>query len=561
MSVRINNKVKAVMRLMCAGSHKWGIRLIMSQRPAPEGKVLFWTSSGMLTLTELHASLGLALTMYGYPPHFVLCDESCKGACIPASEPENAAIQVNDWEARCKGCVQSHVKLMHRYGFEYSFVSQHIGENDLVKIERFSESVVRLANLNKHHEILQMCFGGVNIGRDIVDTLIRHCRTCDYSLASPEIVSAYSRMAAITTVAYENSLLRYAPTHNVIPHPIYAAAGPAQRVAKKHGKGYFHYQGHHRNGFVYKTITADDTCNSAYGLSSVAWEDIKTQALSEKEEKEISSFFLERYLNNAHVDTKGLNLPPVGTCAEMIRKSLGILDNKKIYGIYTHMTWDNTFGFGSPPFDHFDHWLHYTVETIMSIKDVNWVIKINPTERHSDGTYSDKGAFAYLQRFFPKLPRHISVLLPDTHVSPYDFLQLCTGVVSCNGTSGLEGAVLGKVVVNACCGYYSRLGFTLDSSSREEYAGHLQNAARHDVLTYEQVQMAKKFFHVFFFRRGIPLYGINPSSLAVETMAQAMSIARKKNTYINLLCEKLLSADDVIIPREWENVPLIQWIP
>jgi hypothetical protein len=89
--------------------------------------------------------------------------------------------------------------------------------------------------------------------------------------------------------------------------------------------------------------------------------------------------------------------------------------------------------------------------------------------------------------------------------------EIADYAVTVRGTVGIEAALFGIPVVTAGTGRYAGRGFTLDSSTREEYLEKLARLETHPRLSAEQVERAERFAYGTLFCRPLPL-----SSVSVE---------------------------------------------
>lgn len=507
-----------------------------------------------MPFTQLHAGIGLGLALRGCQPHFIVCDSICQGACIPSTDPPHQPIGKD----RCRHCTASRWGLLSPFGFDQSTVSAYLDERDLQGITALANQVSTLAAQNKIADLSDLDFAGVgNVGQDILATLIRYYRTDKLSLVTPDIAARYARMAAITTITFQKALDRLAPTYLFIPHNQYAPAGPAVRIARQRGLPYFTYATHHRGGIAFKTIHPEDTCQSPFAMSDAAWQNLRV-GLGNKTflSQEVKSFFTRRYTDHSE-DMRFIQ----GKVGEGTVKnnplSANLPQKRRVFAMFTHINWDNSFGFGESPFKTFAEWIEYTTRVIVHVDSVDWVIKIHPAEYFSETERDLKnGAYAQVQEFIPNLPEHISILPPHATINPVDFLQSVDGVISCCGTSGLEAAALGKIVINASSGYYSQRGFTYDPMSEpgdplENYKNLLIRAAELPNLTEQQIQDAQKFLlHFFSARSSRQLSYDHNYGLQIQHPWQWTNFLPGKNTEIDLVCQGFLNRSDIFFPQE-----------
>ena len=96
------------------------------------------------------------------------------------------------------------------------------------------------------------------------------------------------------------------------------------------------------------------------------------------------------------------------------------------------------------------------------------------------------------------LPPHVKLIQHDSDLSTYSLFQIADYAVTVRGTVGIEAALHGIPVVTAGTGRYDRRGFTLDSSSREEYLAKLAKLQSYGRLTPEQIELAERYAFLIF---------------------------------------------------------------
>jgi hypothetical protein len=104
-------------------------------------------------------------------------------------------------------------------------------------------------------------------------------------------------------------------------------------------------------------------------------------------------------------------------------------------GNYDTHNWDAASDYFPMIYKTFDEWLYETIKIIYDVKDVQWLIKIHPSELNDN---PETGCQRFIEKFFPDLPSHIKVLKMDDDISPLDFYNLLDGAVTVMGTGGLS---------------------------------------------------------------------------------------------------------------------------
>jgi hypothetical protein len=236
-------------------------------------------------------------------------------------------------------------------------------------------------------------------------------------------------------------------------------------------------------------------------LASSTWEKIKKKPFTEREEKELKQNFIDRYGNKWHRsyrNHRGTKIMP----ADEVRKILGVTPGRKIAVIYSHILYDSLFFFGTDLFDNYAQWLVESVRVACENDKIDWFIKVHPSNIWRGelntvlkGKYEEE---KLIEDFIGELPPHIRIIYADTKINPYAWFQVADFGITVRGTSGLEMAALGKIVITAGTGRYEGNGFTIDPKDKEEYLQILRRLPDIPSPTPEQVELAKRYAYGVF---------------------------------------------------------------
>jgi hypothetical protein len=190
---------------------------------------------------------------------------------------------------------------------------------------------------------------------------------------------------------------------------------------------------------------------------------------------------------------------------------LGIQPGRKVAVIFPHILWDGSFFYGKDLFDDYSQWLLETVRAAVANPRLDWVIKLHPAHLVKARQIKDHlrpAEFDVLESLGP-LPSHIRLIHPDTDLSTYSLFQVADYVLTVRGTVGIEAAVFGIPVLTAGTGRYDQRGFTLDSSTREEYLARLARVETLPRLTPEQIELAERYAYYMLFCRPLELSSVS----------------------------------------------------
>jgi hypothetical protein len=114
-----------------------------------------------------------------------------------------------------------------------------------------------------------------------------------------------------------------------------------------------------------------------------------------------------------------------------------------------------------------------------------------------------------IERVIETLPDHVKLVYPETELSTYSLFEIADYAVTVRGTVGMEAALFGVPVVTAGTGRYDRRGFTLDSTTRDEYLQKLATLETYPRLSAKQVELAERFAYGVFSCRPLSLSSVS----------------------------------------------------
>ncbi len=232
---------------------------------------------------------------------------------------------------------------------------------------------------------------------------------------------------------------------------------------------------------------------------------------------------------------------------EMTRKKLGLSFDRKVAVIFPHILWDGSFFYGEDLFDDYTEWLVETIRAACANTRLQWVVKLHPSHlvKVKQANNLDKPAeLRVIEQLFENLPDHLKLVYPDTEISTYSLFEIADYAVTVRGTVGIESALFGIPVVTAGTGRYAGRGFTLDSSTREEYLQKLATLETYPRLSAAQVELAERFAYGTLFCRPLTL-----SSASLEFERDA--VATPKVTVRCQTRQEWLRSPDIRLLAEW----------
>ncbi len=234
------------------------------------------------------------------------------------------------------------------------------------------------------------------------------------------------------------------------------------------------------------------TLNAASGTP---WTDAQEQRLEEE--------FSARYSGKWFLQRRN-QLDATPRSRQEVVSQLELDPAKKIATVFSHVLWDANLFYGQDLFDDYGDWFVQTVLAAYRNPGVNWLIKLHPANLHKRRLEAITGELAEMILLREKcgpVPAHVRILQPDCGISSLSLYQISDCGVTVRGTCGYEMPCFSTPAITAGTGRYSGLGFTLDSSTRQEYLDLLARAQDVTPLTDEQILRARRHAYLLFTRR------------------------------------------------------------
>lgn len=504
-------------------------------------KILFWTTGGMVIQTNLEAVYASALKLRGHEVKMVLCDGVFK-AC--AKRVDNPEIEIKDWGKLCPGCIKKNTSLLDRLGIDYKKLNEFLSEDELKNLRALSQKV----NFDNYKKFV---YKNYNIGTHIESAMTRHTKGGSFE-GLEELLREYAFAVLVITETSEKFINKYKPDKIYMSHGIYADWGPACTVALANNIPVISYVCSYLNRHFFFGIIRNHK-ETFTGIRNESWNNFRDNILNEKQKERLYSFLNRRYLHKVTGDMKNLIKDYKGDREYFLEKYK--LDRRKpVWGIMTHINWDAVSDYFPMLYDNFDEWLYDTVKTIIDVKDVQWLIKIHPSEKIDN---PETGCQKFIENNFPDLPEHIKVVKYDDDINTEDFYSLLDGAVTVMGTGGLEFSLKGKPVILAGEAHYSGKGFTYDPADIENYRKLLKDASglkpTHDKIR----EKAEMYAYIYFILKQIPLPPAVNEDLKIE-FDKLNSIFPGEDKFTDFVCARIVDGEDFILPDEFMETTKVE---
>jgi hypothetical protein len=269
------------------------------------------------------------------------------------------------------------------------------------------------------------------------------------------------------------------------------------------GVRYIQWTGcHEPNSIMFKKYEWNNFREHPFSISEDNWKIIKEMPWDDKYENVVMQQFQHGYTEGQWFKYKNLTTNQREFDRLTLIQDLAIDLKKKTAVIYSHILNDANLFYGEDIFEGgFEEWLIETVRAAALNRSVNWVLKLHPANMYRHPTLVESrnyGELQALERAFGCVPDFLTVVYPDSPVSPLSFFGITDYCVTVRGTVGLELPCFGVPTLTAGTGRYSGKGFTIDSLNREEYIFKIRNLDKIQPLTLEQTRLGQRYAYYIF---------------------------------------------------------------
>ena len=360
-----------------------------------------------------------------------------------------------------------------------------------------------LARATSIQAIKKFQYRGVNVGRQVLATITRslHASTDVTAPDGLHRLKAALLQAMRSVLAAEHVVGEIAPSMALFLEKDYMGIGSLYDVCVNRGVNTMQWCLSHRDdSYTLKRFTPETRNLHPKSLSDDTWRLIRAMPWTPAREAALKEEFTLRYEQGkwaSYYNRPYGQLKP----ADAIRQQLELDPSKKTAVVFSHVLWDSTFFWGEDLFDDYAEWLVETVRAACRNPAVNWIVKLHPANGWKLARENVRGELydrLLLRDTVGTLPPHVKLLGPETDLNTYALFAVSDYCLTVRGTIGSEMACHGIPVLTAGTGRYSGLGFTIDSSSREEYLARLARIQDLPALDEEETMLAKKYAYAIF---------------------------------------------------------------
>ena len=475
---------------------------IKGQPTNKDKKILFAVSlGGEIGVVRLESFLGAVLKYKGVESHFLLCDKflsACQLCTYKAFNDDiNNFIINGPSKLFCTSCYTDAKKAINTCGFKVHTYSEYVSNAELDQINS-------IVNTFEHEKIEDWEYEGIPVGEHAYAGALRFYTrsTLDKTKEANDVLKRYFEAALKTTFAIKNLLAKGNFDCVVAHHGIYVPQGLIVQVAKAMNIRVVTWNvAYRKKTFIFSH--GDTYHHTLMNEPNKNWEAIPWD---KKKEKQLFGYIDSRLKGTGDwitFQSKNNEINKSNLLTDFISKNNGIN-----VALLTNVLWDAQVHYEQNAFDSMLEWIYYTIEYFKDRNDLNLIIRIHPAEVRNK-LPSKQLIFNEINKRYQTLPQNVLVLDALSDVTSYEVAQESHCCLIYGTKMGVELSAMGNPIIVAGEAWIRNKGLTYDAKSKSEYRALLDQIPEGIEISAEQIELAKKYAYHFFFRRMIPLDGID----------------------------------------------------
>ena len=528
-------------KILSADRERWNAALQAAEN-GPH--VLVATSTGgHQSSVTLEGLLAAALTLRGANVHFLLCDELLPACmlCVVGSYPnQKQFVRYGPSKDICTGCFKPANSMYRSFGLPVHRYSEFVSLEDLQTAETIS-STLPFTDIGKYS------IDGIAVGEHALAGALRFYAQGNLEgepYAEP-VLRRYLKAALLTTYAMRQLLKTINFECSVSNHGIYVPQGLIGEVARQEKVRVVNWNPAYRKRcFIF---SQGDTYHHTLMSEPVSkWENIPWTS---QMEAELMDYLKSRW--HGTNDWIWFHEKPEEDL-NSIAQELGVDFSKPCIGMLTNVMWDAQLHYPANAFPNMLEWVLQTVTYFSKRPELQLLIRVHPAEIRGTNP-SRQPIVDEVKKAFPRLPKNIFLIPPESQVSTYAAMIQCNAVIIYGTKTGVELTSMGIPVIVAGEAWIRNKGISMDASSAEHYFRLLDQLPFKETLDKTTVQRARKYAYHFFFRRMIPLEFMESASggsayrvclSSVKELLPGCSVG------LDVICDGILKGTDFIYPAE-----------
>lgn len=508
-------------------------------------KVLISTSVGGLpTAVNLDSLLGLALSERNAEVHYLLCDNFLPGCLMTEAGILSPKDMIKNGPKKhfCKNCLKDGLLHLNKTGLKIHKFSEYVSKDQVNDLLKESELIYKMdyKNLDADQKAI---YEHAKAGclRYFASSIIEE------DTKSQAILKKFIHSALISKTVIENLMKDKGFDVISLINGIYIPQGIISYFGKKSGARIVTWNvAYRKKSFIF---SHDDTYH--HTLMHEPQTDWKNFDFSSFDEAEI-----EKYLDSRQRGGRDWIMfqsdKPIESSEGIISSLKGLDKAKPIIGMLTNVAWDAQLHYPANAFKNMLEWVVSTIQYFEQRQDLQLVIRIHPAEISGD-IPSRQPVVKEIRKHFPKIPKNVFVISPQSDISTYKLMDLCNAAIIYGTKTGVELASVGMPVIVAGEAWIRNKGLTHDADSESSYKQILDMLPFKSSMTKEQITLAKKYAYHFFFRRMIPLDIVEATGgepQFVPKIDSFLQLREGKSKGLDIICNGILEGSPFIYPSE-----------
>lgn len=477
----------------------------------PRGRtIVIWRGVGGRSSIYTEAIIALALRLRGYKTEFILCDKVMSGCIMGKGVGVNRAV--------CSGCYSYAANILNNYGLSHITFSSFVSEGRKRKFRG-------IVNSAPYDEIEDYVFHDVPVGVFAKDSLIRHLRGAPIEPRRHSMFREFLFSSLVCLEAARVYYHRYRPNLAIFQrHFEYVGWGPAYHYfAANKGMRIVGWQGCIDSTRLITMMSCGSDYPVLYQISDEVWEELKTKDLTKVE-----------------IAFANKRLKPTGISRGALLQQLKVSDNKPIWCLFPHMSWDIGLSPIGLPFDGADDWLFTTIRAMLNIPGITWLLKSHPGERFDTA----RGVAQTAREAFPGLEEHITFITPRKDMRPPDLSLILSGGITLQGSVAIEFPALGIPMIVGGAKYPGK-EFTYNAETKEDYIKQLYNIPNIKPLSQELSSWAKKYLYYVHVRKKLPTKVADSNKGYKPIIPERLNLLLPgKDTVIDMICDNIINGGE-----------------
>jgi hypothetical protein len=531
-------------RLLRADGRLWS-EAVQNAKNGP--CILIATSAGGFRPGAIvESTLAAALTLRGANVDILLCDEVLP-ACIQSevrqsdSHKESSELAAQrSQEKLCADCFTPGHAMYESLGLPIHRYSQFISTDE-------STAARALASAHPRDKIGDYRLDGIAVGEHALAGALRFFASGNLN-AEPNaemILRRYFEASLLTTYATRRLLETTDYAAACFHHGIYVPQGLIGEVARAKDVRVVNWNPTYRKKcFIFSHH--DTYHHTLLDEPTSHWENIEWNSAMEDE---VMEYLKSRWRGTQ--DWIWFHEKPEEDLAT-IAAELGVDFNRPCIGMLTNVMWDAQLHYRANAFPNMLEWVIQTIRYFIGRPELQLLIRVHPAEIR--GTLpSRQPLVAEIQRAFPRLPRNIIVIPPESQVSTYAAMAQCDSVIIYGTKTGVELTSMGIPTIVAGEAWIRNKGITNDAATAEQYFRLLDQLPGGTRMSDSETERARKYAYHFFFRRMIPLSFMEESKERSPFRLNLQSITQLlpgREPGLDVICNGIMNGSEFIYPAE-----------